>query len=206
MVVDHVVLLVPDAAEAARELRERHGLGSERGPYHPFAGTRNHTVPLQAPAYLVFLTIANREAAERTETGRRVLECEAAGFGLLAWAVLVEDLDAVAARLGIEIFDYTIDHGDGTLRGWRTVSGPAHLPFFIDYPNNGDRRGRLQAMYDRVGHTCSPGPFTEVTVAGSEAELGEWLGPNDLPLRVVDGSPGIREARIATVAADIVIA
>ena len=91
MVVDHVVLVVPDAAEAARELRERHGLGSERGPYHPFAGTRNHTVPLEPPAYLEFLTIENRDAAERTETGRRVLECEAAGFGLLGWAVLVDD-------------------------------------------------------------------------------------------------------------------
>ena len=86
------------------------------------------------------------------------------------------------------------------------MNGPPHLPFFIDYPNNGDRRGRLQAMYDRVGHTCSPRAFTEVTVAGSEGELRDWLGPNDLPLRVVGGEPGIRGARIATADADIVIA
>jgi Glyoxalase-like domain len=81
MVVDHVILLVPDAAEAAQDLRERHGLGSERGPHHDFAGTRNHTVPLEPPQYLEFLTLENREAAARTEAGRRVLACEARGAG-----------------------------------------------------------------------------------------------------------------------------
>ena len=47
MVIDHVVIVVPDAVEAERELRGRHGLGSERGPYHSFTGTRNHMVPLR---------------------------------------------------------------------------------------------------------------------------------------------------------------
>jgi Glyoxalase-like domain len=69
MVVDHVVMLVPGAAGAARDLRERHGLGSERGPYHDFAGTRDHTIPLEPPQYLEFLTIENREVAARAEAG-----------------------------------------------------------------------------------------------------------------------------------------
>jgi hypothetical protein len=67
MVIDHIVMLVEDAVEAAKELRNRHGLGSERGPYQPFAGTRNHMVPLTPPSYLEFLTIENRKAAETTE-------------------------------------------------------------------------------------------------------------------------------------------
>ncbi len=197
MLIDHVVLLVPDAAEAERVL-ERHGLGHERGPYQPFAGTRNHMVPLLPPSYLEFLTIENRNAAASTAPGRRVLACEADGFGLLAWSVLADDLDAVSERVGIEIHDYTVDHGDGTLRGWRTVSGARHLPFFIDYPNNGDRAGRLQALYDRVGHRSSPKRFCELTISGSESEMRDWLGPHDLPLRFVPGSDGIREARIST--------
>jgi len=205
IVVDHVVMLVPDADAAAKELRKRHGLGSERGSYYERAGTLHSTVPLWPPAYLEYLTIENREAAEATRAGQRALACEAAGFGLFAWAVLVDDLEAVSTRLGIEIFDYTIPHGDGTLRGWRAVSGPAHLPFFIDYPNNGDRNGRLQAMYDRVGHTSSPRGFSELTISGSERELSDWLGPHDLPLRFVAGSDGIREARIATAAGEAVI-
>ena len=204
MAIDHVVLLVRDAAAAGTELRERYGLGSERGPYHPFAGTRSHSVPLKPPQYLEFLTIENRAVARETEPGRRALACEARGGGLLAWAVRVDDLDAVSQRVAIPIVDYTIPHGDGTLRGWRTVTGAAHLPFFIDYPNNGDRVGRWQAMFDRVEHTCSPVGFSELAVGGSESEMLEWLGPNELPLRYVDGR-GICGARIATRKGEVVI-
>lgn len=203
--IDHVVMLVADAEAAARELRETYGLGSEVGAYHPFAGTRNHNVPLEPPAYVEFLTIEDRDAAEAGEIGRRVLAAEADGVRLFAWAVRVDDLEAVSARVGIEIVDYTVPHGDGTLRGWRTVTGPAHLPFFIDYPNNGDRAARWQAMYDRVAHTSAPRGFTGVTIGGSEAELLDWLGPHDLPLRFVRGRPGIREARIESANGEIVL-
>jgi hypothetical protein len=206
MVIDHVVMLVPDAARTATELRGKHGLGCEQGPYLAIAGTRGYNVPLKPPAYLEFHTIENREVAEATEAGRIALACEAAGYGLFSWSVLVDDLYAVSDRLGIEIFDYTVEHGDGTLRGWRAVSGPPHLPFFIDYPNNGDRLGRWQAMYDRVGHSSKPSGFSELTISGSESEMRDWLGPHDLPLRFIDGRRGIREARIATANGEFVIA
>jgi hypothetical protein len=205
VVVDHVVLLVQDAADCADDLRDRHGLGSERGPFLPFAGTRGYNLPLKPPSYVEILAIEDRVAAGSSESGRRALACEAAGGGLLAWAVRVDDLEAVSARLGLEIFDYTIPHGDGTLRGWRAVSGPAYLPFFIDYPNNGDRLGRWQAMYERVGHTCAPTCFTELTIGGSETEMAEWLGPNDLPLRFNHGSRGLCGARFATAGGEVAL-
>ncbi|TMB51839.1 MAG: VOC family protein [Chloroflexi bacterium] len=78
--------------------RAVYGLGCERGPYLPFAGTRGHNVPLEPPAYLELLTIENREAAASTETGRRVLAQEAAGGGLFSWCVLVDDLEASPSR------------------------------------------------------------------------------------------------------------
>jgi len=205
MVIDHVAMLVPDAARAAEDLRRLYGLGSEPGPYLPFAGTRGHTVPLEPPAYLEFHTIEDRDAAEASETGRRVLAVEAAGGGLFSWCVRVDDLEAVSKRLDIEIFDYTIPHGDGTLRGWRSVSGPAHLPFFIDYPNNGDRVARWRAAYKRVAHTSSPGGFSELTISGSQSEMVEWLGPHELPLRFVTGTRVIAEVRIGTPEGDLVI-
>ena len=205
MVIDHVVMLVSDAEATDLLLREKYGLGSERGMYYERAGTRHYTVPLRPPQHLEFLTIENRDAAEATEAGSRVLACEAKGGGLFSWAVLVDDLEAVSERLGIQVFDYTIPHGNGTLRGWRAVSGPPHLPFFIDYPNNGDRAGRLQSMYDRVGHTSAPTVFSSLTIGGSESETREWLGTHDLPLGFVAGSSGIREARIATANGDVVV-
>jgi hypothetical protein len=205
MIVDHVAVLVPDADEAAREVRVRHGLGTSPGSL-PLAGTRTRTVWLEPPQYLELHSIEDRAAAEATESGRRVLACEAAGFGMLAWAVLVDDLEAVSRRLGVEIFDYTIPHPDGTLRGWRAVSGPPHLPFFVDYPDNGDRSGRHRAMYVQARHSCAPTRFSELTISGSAAELRDWLGPHDLPLRFVGGTGGLCEARIATSRGEVTVA
>jgi hypothetical protein len=205
MVIDHVAMVVPDAARTARELQETYGLGSERGEYLAIAGTRMHTVPLEPPAYLEFHTIEDRRVAAETTAGRTALACEAAGFGLFSWSVRVDDLEAVSRRLGIEIFDYTIPHADGTLRGWRAITGAPHLPFFIDYPNNGDRLARWRAVYDRVGHTSEPGDFAELSLGGSESELREWLGPHNLPLRFVDGRAGIQQAHISTARGVVVI-
>ena len=206
MLIDHVVMLMPDATAAVQRLYDEHGLGSEQGPYLPFAGTRGYNVPLEPPSYIEVLALEDRVAAQGSESGRAALACEAAGYGLLAWAVLVDDLEKISARLGLEIFDFTIPHGDGTLRGWRAVSGPPHLPFFIDYPNNGDRVGRWEAMYARVGHTCAPAGFSELTISGSASEMREWLGPHDLPLRFVNGHDGIRQALVSTLRGDVVIA
>lgn len=210
VVIDHVVVLAPDAAAAAADLREKHGLGSERGPYLPFAGTRAHTVPLTPPAYIEILEIEDRVAASGSKSGRDVLACQAAGFGLFGWAVLVDDLEAVSRRVGREIFDYTIPHGDGTLRGWRSVARrdegwQSAVPFFIDYPNNGDRLARWQAMYDRVGHMCAPGAVSELTISGLPDELTMWLGAHQLPLRFVAGNAGLVEARITTRAGEVVL-
>jgi catechol 2,3-dioxygenase-like lactoylglutathione lyase family enzyme len=199
VVIDHVAMLVADAEEAGRGLRDRCGLGLERSAYLPLAGTWMHTVWLDPPQFLELHTIEDRVVAAGTESGRRVLACERDGGGLFAWAVLVDDLEAVSARLGVEILDYTTPHPDGTLRGWRAVSGPPHLPFFIDYPRNGDRAGRIRSRYAASGHLSAPTGFTGLTIGGSRAELDEWLGPNELPLDVVEGERrGIRAARIAT--------
>ena len=50
-----------------------------------------------------------------------------------------------------------------------------HLPFFIDYPNNGDRVRRWRAMYERVRHTSAPRGFSELTISGSERAMRDWL-------------------------------
>jgi hypothetical protein len=210
MVIDHVVLLAPDAASVAAELHREHGLGWERGPYLPFAGTRAYTLPLTPPSYIEILEIEDRAAANGTKSGRDALACEAAGYGLLAWSVRVDDLEEVSLRVDKEIFDYTIPHGDGTLRGWRSVARRddgwrSAIPFFIDYPNNGDRLARWQAMYDRVGHTCTPLGISELTISGSPDELAGWLGPHELPLHFVAGDYGLVEARIATETSDVVL-
>jgi hypothetical protein len=206
MIIDHVVYVVRDPVKAAQELFERHGLGAERGDFHTFSGTRNWSVPLAPPTYLELLSIEDRAIAEGSKVGRQVIAREKAGGGLAAWAVLVDDVTVHSRRLGIDIFDYTIVDANGTLRGWRSVTGPAHLPFFIDWPNSQGRLQRWEQMYQRVGHTSAPIGFSELTISGSESEMRDWLGPHQLPLRYVSGSAGLVEAWIATPAGEIVIA
>ncbi len=166
--------------------------------YNPRAGTQHYNVALRPPQILEFMTIANRLDAGAGDAGRAVLACEARGFGLFSWCVLVDDLEAVSRRLGIPIDDCTIPHGDGTLRGWRTVSGPDRMPFFIDYPNNGDRKGRLLALAEASRHSCLPGSFLNLVIEGDEGELREWLGPHELPILCVPGDQGVVSVEIAT--------
>jgi len=205
MQIDHVAMLAANAESKTAELRERFGLGAERGMYYPRAGTRHWFVPFLPPQGLEVLEIEDREAALTTADGVSVLAVEARGFGLFSWCVLVDDLVSVSERLGIEIFDYTLPQPDGTLRGWRTVSGPPNLPFFIEYPNNGDRRGRFLAKYEQVGHTSAPVRFSGLTISGSKREHHEWLGPHDLPIQFVAGDLGVVEARVETAWGEAVI-
>lgn len=206
MIIDHVVYVVRDPIQASQEFFERHGLGAERGDFHTFSGTRNWSVPLTPPTYLELLSVEDRTVAESSKVGRQVIAIEETGGGLATWAVLVDDVTAHSRRLGIDIFDYMIVDEHGTLRGWRSVTGPPHLPFFIDWPNSEGRLERWAQKYQRVGHTSAPIGFSELTISGSEGEMRDWLGPHDLPLRFVDGSAGLVEARIATPTGDIVIA
>jgi hypothetical protein len=57
MVIDHVVMLVPDAARTTMELRSGYGLGCEESGYLALAGTRGYSVPLTPPAYLEFFVL-----------------------------------------------------------------------------------------------------------------------------------------------------
>ena len=205
MLVDHVTYVSPDAARMAAELRERHGLGTERNGYLPHIGCRSWSVPLTPPSYLEILEAENRDAAAATPLGRSILDLADVGGGLIAWCVVSEDVDEVAARVGVTPYDGLTEGVYGTLR-WRTVTGPEHLPFFITYDDDGARAGRLAARYDRVAHDSAPTQFSRIDVGGGPAEYDAWLGPHDLPLRFVEGPPGLRAVAIATTRGEVEIA
>lgn len=204
MQIDHLCWFVDDP-EATQVALRREGLGCERGMYYPRAGTQHWLVPLFPPQCLEFMAIVNRADAAVGDVGPATLAAEEAGGGLFAWAVLVSDLEGIAARHGLPIDDYTLPQPDGTLRGWRTATGPAHLPFFIDYPNNGNRTERLADLYGRAGHACAPTHFSRLVIEGDPAEMNEWLGPHDLPLTYMDGTRGLVSAEIATARGSVLV-
>jgi hypothetical protein len=205
MTIDHVTSVVEDPVDACNQLREAHGIGSERSGYLDYAGARSWLVPLRPPSYLELLSIEDEAAARMSTAGRQLLNRLDTGGGLVAWSVLVDDLTRVSERLDIPIFDYTKTDDHGVVRGWRSVTGPPHLPFFIEYGGADARAVRLRDIYARVGHRAAPTAFSQLTISGSENEILEWLGPHRLPLRYVSGRNGLIEARIATSTGGVVI-
>ncbi|HVF06523.1 MAG TPA: VOC family protein [Frankiaceae bacterium] len=207
LVLDHVTLVVADGPAFGERLRAEHGLGWFPGGYLDHLGARSHNVPLTPPAYLEWLSVEDASVAAGNDTGRRLLDLRAAGGGVAAWTVLVPDIDAVARRVGVEVYDGTtrIETGPnaGVLRRWRTVTGPPHLPVFIWYEGFDARLERQRGAYESVGHTSAPGGYTRVEVGGDPRELAGWLGPHDLPVTFVDGPPGIVAAYVATARGEV---
>jgi hypothetical protein len=197
--LDHVTLVAAPGDDVGARLLAERGLGSFAGGYLDHLGARSHAVPLAPPHYLEWLVLDDPAVAAATPTGRQVLAAHDAGGGVLALTVLARDIDAVSARVGVPVYEGTTRiEATGTLRRWRTVTGPPHLPIFIAYDGAEARLERWRGAYAGVGHTCAPGGFTRIEAGGSAAELADWLGPHDLPIVVVDGPPGIRAAHVAT--------
>ena len=98
------------------------------------------------------------------------------------WVVAVEDLEQVAARLGTEITTITREGLSARLTGMGEAMREPFLPFFIS---------RDPGVPDpaRAGDA---GGITWIEVAGDADRLERWLGGAELPVRVVDGTPGVR--------------
>jgi hypothetical protein len=188
--IDHVLYAVTDLEAGATRMEEDLGLESNPGGPHPDWGTANWIVPL-GPDYLELVGVVDRPKAEATPFGRLVLE---AGDGLVGWSVATDDLDRVADRLGLEIVRGKRKRPDGVRLTWRAAgleeamrSGGA-LPFFIQWEGPGE-------LHPGGDHQA-PAGITWVEVAGDEAQLREWLGGAELPVRFALEGSGITAAAI----------
>ena len=112
-----------------------HGLASIAGGRHPGWGTANRLVPL-GESYLELVTVVDEAEAARSVFGRWVAGARSgAPFG---WAVRTDDLDAVAARLGLTVRDGARQAPDGRRLTWRMAgieqaAAEPSLPFFIEW-------------------------------------------------------------------------
>src|SRR3954454_9841344 len=112
MRIDHVIYGTQDL-EAASARMEREGLTVVPGGHHVGQGTGNQIIPL-GNAYLELMVIDDREEAAGSPIGRILLE-KLVGEGFIGWAVRVDDLHAVAQRLGTPILTIERDGFFGQL-------------------------------------------------------------------------------------------
>ena len=204
--IDHVVYAVADLDEAAVRFREAFGLDSVAGGRHERWGTANRIVPL-GDQYLELVTAVDRDAAEGGGFGRAVMHRADAGGGWITLAVATDDLDAVASRLGLEIDSGSRTRPDGEVVRWRMAGlddpwREPWMPFFLAW----DVPVGLHPGRARTGHVVPADGIMWVEVDGDAERLREWLGSEELPIRVLDGAePGIRRVALATSDGELVI-
>lgn len=204
--LDHVVYAVRDLDEAAERWRREHGLGSVVGGRHTGWGTANRIVPLGG-GYVELISVVDPAEASGSSFGRSMLERLDAGEGWFMIVASTDDLDAIAGRLALEVTPGERRRPDGGTIRWRAAGfeDPRRepwMPFFIAW----DIPPELHPGRTPVDHRTRPSGIDWVEVEGDEGRLRDWLGDGDLPIRVVDGRPGIRAAAIATADGELVIA
>lgn len=184
LVLDHVVIGVPDLDDAAALLLVRHGLISLPGGEHPLWGTRNRIVPIGG-AYLELVAVADEAEAAGTGFGSWVLAM-ASGAAPWGWAVRTSDIDATADRLGLDVVPGERVRADGVRVSWRLAGVPDEpasrlRPFFIQWDDGTPLPGSIA-----VPHPAGQVTLRSVTAGGVGIE--EWLGG---PVPLVDLVPGL---------------
>jgi catechol 2,3-dioxygenase-like lactoylglutathione lyase family enzyme len=195
--IDHVVYAVRDLDAAARRYRDEYGLSSIPGGRHPRWGTANRIVPLGA-TYLELLAVEDPSVAP--DIARPLLEATEESDRWYSICVADDDLEATAARLGLEVRPGARTRPDGAEVRWRGAgfddpNRPPWLPFFItwDVPDE-----LLPGRAPAPPHPSGAVGIEAVEVGGDPAVLRAWLGDVALPIAVVGDEPGVRAVRLAT--------
>jgi hypothetical protein len=203
--LDHVVLAVRDLDAAGTRILNEAGLGSLPGGRHPGWGTENRIVPL-GHEYVELLAVVDPMEAESSHVGRWVSNASRSDDRFAAWCVSTDEIEGVAERLGLAVATGSRSLPDGRTLRWRSVGFdrvPEHpdLPFFISWDGPPD----LHPGRDGAEHRVEPKGLAWIEVAGDHGRLRDWLGGEDVPVRVVGGEPGMRAIGISTARGEIVL-
>jgi len=186
MRIDHVIYATSDLEAATARLAAQLEIPAAGGGRHEGIGTHNEIFPLGG-GYLEVLAVADADEAAASGIGRALqARLAESGDGLWAWAIAVDDVEPVAARLGSGVTTIARDGLSAHLTGVAEALGEPGLPFFIARdPGIGD-----------PGAAGDAGGISWIEVGADAARLAAWLGDDTLPLRVVSGAPGVRAVGI----------
>lgn len=202
MRIDHVIYGVHDLDAAAARLNAEHELGFVRGGRHP-GGTANSIAPLEPPQYLELISVAD-PAGESAQMIQRAMDGEER---LVGWAIEPDDLDAVAARLGLEPFVGSIENPNGSTGSWRLVGDTQDnaYPFFIEYDGDPEVRRRRWAERRAESGNNWVRAITFVEVGADPDRMRAWIGDDTIPVRCLQGEQGVLAVGLATERGEIVL-
>ena len=177
MRIDHVIWKADDLDRGAAHVTAEYGLREGGGGRHVGIGTHNRTFPLGG-GYLEVLAVIDPEEATRSPLGQAIV---AAPEGLFGWAVAVEDVEAVAERLGLALMRIERDGMTASLAGVDESMAEPPLPFFIQR-DPGSVNPSLRG---------DAGGIAWLELGGDAERMRTWLDGADLALRFADGAPGL---------------
>lgn len=203
--LDHVVYGVADLDRAAERWRADYGLEATAGGRHARWGTANRIIPL-GDTYLELISVVDPEQAQETVFGRRIAAMFTERDGWYTPVVATDDIEAVAARLGLVVEPGRRTRPDGIELSWRSTGfeDPARelwMPFFMQW----DIAADLHPGMTPANHSRSVAGISRIEVGGDAARLDSWLGGADVGIQVVDGPAGVRRVRLSTDDGELVI-
>ena len=147
------------------------GASFRDGGLHPGFGTRNFVLPLQHGCYLEVVSTLDHPAVDASPFGRAVRARTEAGGGWLGWAVRVDDLAPIEARLGRTAVDGHRRRPDGTDLRWKQIgvndlAVDPQRPFFVHWISGVEHPSR----------NAEPISLRRLTIAGDESTVDDYLG------------------------------
>lgn len=190
LTLSQIIYGVRDLETASKEI-EALGLTVVDGGRHPGLGTGNRIVPL-GEVYFELLGIVDRQEAERNPYGQALLRQTGQGNRLVRWSLRTDEINRIAQERGLRPEKRARRRPDGVLLTWQAAGldlalQENWLPFFMQWDDPQQYPGLLP-----VQHRIHPRgvAWLELT-PGDPAWLQRWLGSASVPLRLVEGTPGL---------------
>ena len=197
LTLSQVIYGVQNLDVATRQIESR-GFTVVDGGRHPGLGTANRIVPL-GDAYFEILGIVDRQEALRNPFGSALIHQTQQGNRLVRWSLRTDDIGEIARERGLTPENRSRLRPDGTLLTWKAAGlslslAEGWLPFFMQWDDPAHYPGSLAAQ-----HMVQPQGIAWLEITPKDPlRLKQWLGTAQIPLRLVDGAPGIHRVGLFT--------
>jgi catechol 2,3-dioxygenase-like lactoylglutathione lyase family enzyme len=174
------------------------------GGVHAGVGTANRVIPL-GEQYLELLGVVAPKEARATEYGRALLRATEHADRIVRWSLRTDDIEGVAARLGITVEHRRRVRPDGELLTWRAAGldialADAPMPFFMQWDRAEQYPGRMPARHPNGARSVSRLRLTP----SDDDRLRTWTEGADAPIeRASEAEAGIWSVGVETDAGEL---
>ena len=203
LTLSQVIFGVRDLEAATARFRAL-GFDVLDGGVHPGVGTANRVIPL-GEQYLELLGVVAPGEARASEYGRALLRATEDGDRIVRWSLRTDDIEGVAARLGIAVEHRRRERPDGEVLTWRAAGlevalADAPMPFFMQWDRADQYPGLMRAEHVNGARSVSR---LWVTPA-DDTRLRTWTEGADARVeRASEAAPGIWSVGVETDAGEL---